>query len=175
MTYNIDTTHTTIQFCVRHLMIANIRGVFTKFTGTSSFDPANAGASSLSISIETGSVSTPDGNRNEHLKGADFFDAATYPEIKFVSKSVAAAGPGAYKVTGDLSMHGVTQETVLNVSGMSDETKDPWGNMRRGCAATTRLSRKAFGLTWNAAIESGGVLISDEVDITLDVELVRQP
>jgi polyisoprenoid-binding protein YceI len=175
MNYQIDLQHTTIQFKVRHLMIANVRGVFGKFAGSVDFDPATAAASKVSIVIETASVGTPDAARNEHLKGADFFDAAQFPEIKFTSKSVAAAGAGAYNVTGDLSMHGVTKETVLKVTAVTDEAKDPWGNLRRGCEATTRISRKDYGLVWNAAVESGGVLISDEVDITLDVELMRKP
>ena len=175
MNYQIDTAHTTIQFAVRHMMIANVRGVFGKFSGTASFDPANAAASKVSLTVDINSVSTPDAARNEHLKGADFFDAAKYPEMKFDSKSVTAAGPGAYKVVGDLSLHGTTKEVTMNVTGMSDEVKDPWGNMRRGCAASAKISRKEFGLTWNANIEAGGVIVSDEVDVTLDVELVRQP
>src|SRR5262245_15851050 len=110
MTYQIDPQHTTIQFKVRHLMIANVRGVFGKFSGSVDFDPANPGASKLDLSIDVASVATPDPGRNEHLKGADFFNTAEFPDMTFKSKSVAAAGAGAYKVTGDLKLHGVTKE-----------------------------------------------------------------
>jgi polyisoprenoid-binding protein YceI len=174
MTYQIDPQHTTIQFKVRHMMIANVRGVFGKFSGSVEFDPANPSASSIEVTIDVASIATPDQARNEHLKGADFFDAAKYPEIKYKSKSVSAASPESFNVKGDLTMHGVTKEVEMRVGGMSGETKDPWGNLRRGCEAFAKISRKDFGLTWNAAIESGGVIISDEVDIILDVEMLRK-
>lgn len=175
MTYQIDPQHTTIQFKVRHLMIANVRGVFGKFSGSVDFDPANVGASKFDVTIDVASIATPDAARNEHLKGADFFDAAKYAEIKYQSKSVTAAGSDSFNVTGDLTMHGATKEVALKVTGLSGETKDPWGNMRRGCEASAKISRKDFGLTWNATIEAGGVMISDEVDILLDVEMLRKP
>jgi polyisoprenoid-binding protein YceI len=174
MNYTIDQQHTTIQFTVRHLMIANVRGVFSKFAGSVDFDPANPGATKVDISIETASVATPDAQRNEHLKGADFLNAEKYPAITFKSKSTSAAGTNAYNVTGDFSLHGVTKEITLNVQDVSGETKDPWGNLRRGAAATTKISRKEFGLVWNAPIEAG-VLISDDVNITIDLEVLRKP
>lgn len=175
MLYQIDPQHTTIQFKVRHMMIANVRGVFPKFSGTVEFDPNDPAGAKIDLTIEVGSVATPDAGRNEHLKGADFFDAAKYPEMVFRSKRVAEAGGDTYNVTGDLSLHGVTKEVALKVTGLSGETKDPWGNLRRGCEASGRISRKDFGLTWNAAIEAGGVIVSDEVDILLDVEMLRKP
>ena len=174
MTYQIDAQHTTVQFKVRHMMIANVRGVFPKVSGAVTYDEANPTAASVEVLIETGSVSTPDAARNEHLKGADFFDAATHPEIKFKSKSVSKSGSGL-SVTGPLSLHGVTKDVTFTSSTPTAEHKDPWGNMRRGLEATTSISRKDFGLVWNATIEAGGVLISDQVDITIDAELLRKP
>ena len=173
MTYEIDGTHTTVQFTVRHMMIANVRGVFSKVSGSVNYDEANPTASTVEVNIETGSVATPDAARNEHLKGADFFDAATHPKITFKSKSVTKSGSGL-SVTGDLLLHGVTKPVTFQASVPTAEAKDPWGNWRRGLEATTSVSRKDFGLVWNATIESGGVLISDQVSITIDAELVRK-
>jgi polyisoprenoid-binding protein YceI len=175
MTYQIDPQHTTVQFKVRHLMIAYVRGVFAKFSGSVDFDPANPGATRIDVTIDAASIATPEAARNEHLKGADFFDTANHPAMTFRSKSVAAAGEGAYNVTGDFTLRGVTKDVTLRVQNVTGETKDPWGNLRRGCEASARISRKDFGMTFNAPLESGGVLVSDEVDITLDVEMMRKP
>jgi len=174
MTYQIDGTHTTVQFKVRHMMIANIRGVFAKVSGNVDYDEANPTASKVDVSIETTSLATPDPKRDEHLKGPDFFDAAAHPSITFKSKSVSKNG-GGLSVVGDLSLHGVTKSVTFTASTPKPEHKDPWGNMRRGLEATTAISRKDFGLVWNATIESGGVLISDQVDIIIDAELVAKP
>jgi polyisoprenoid-binding protein YceI len=174
MTYSIDAQHTTVQFKVRHLMIANIRGVFTKVSGSVTYDEASPTASTVDVTIETASLGTPDPARDAHLKGPDFFDAEKHPNITFKSKSVSKSGSGL-SVAGDLSLHGVTKPITFAVSMPTGETKDPWGNLRRGLEATTSLSRKDFGLTWNAAIESGGVMVSDQVDLIIDAELVRKP
>lgn len=172
-TYLIDSAHSSAQFSVRHMMISNVRGEFTKLSGTVTYDPANPANSTLDASIEVSSINTRDAQRDGHLKSSDFFDAEKFPLLTFHGKEVAAAG-GELKVRGDLTIHGVTREIALDVEGPTPETKDPWGNARIGATATAKLNRKDFGLTWNAALEAGGVLVGDEVKITIDIEAIRQ-
>ncbi|SRR5579883_3057893 len=172
--YEIDSAHSGAQFKVRHMMIANVKGEFTKISGKVSFDPANPAASSIDVSIDASSISTREPQRDEHLKSADFFDVANYPAITFVSKTVEPDGKDAYQVTGDLTIRGVTHEVKLLVDSVTPEAKDPWGGMRRGAVATTTINRKDFGLTWNMALETGGIVVGEEVHITIDVELVRK-
>jgi len=172
-TYTIDPAHSSAHFKVRHMMISNVRGEFGKLAGTVRFDPRNPAASTVTAEIDVNSINTRESQRDAHLKSTDFLDAANHPVIRFQSKSVQAAGTGAYQVAGDLTIRGVTREVVLKVEGPTPENKDPWGKLRSGAEATTRISRKDFGLTWNQALEAGGVLVGDEVEISLDVELVR--
>ncbi|MEO6803231.1 MAG: YceI family protein [Granulicella sp.] len=172
LTYQIDSTHSSVHFSVRHLMVSNVRGEFTKVTGTIQFDPQNPTAGTVSASIDANSISTRDEQRDGHLKSADFLDTEKFPTITFVSKRVEAHGDGG-KITGDLTIHGVTREITLEVEGPGPEIKDPWGLQRIGASATAKLSRKDFGLTWNTALETGGVVVGDEVKITLDLEAVR--
>jgi polyisoprenoid-binding protein YceI len=172
-TYSIDPAHSSANFKVRHMMISNVRGEFGKVAGTVHFDPRNPTAAGITAEIDVNSINTREPQRDGHLKSADFLDAAKYPTIRFQSTSVQPAGPGGYKVTGDLTIRGVTREVVLKVDGPTPENKDPWGKLRSGAEATARISRKDFGLTWNQALETGGVLVGDEVDINLDVELVK--
>jgi polyisoprenoid-binding protein YceI len=172
-TYTIEPAHSSAHFKVRHMMIANVRGEFSKVSGTVTFDPSNPAASSISTEIDVNSLHTNEPDRDKHLKSADFFDAANYPTMKFQSKKVEADGPQAYRVTGDLTIHGATREVSLYVTGPTPEVKDPWGNTRRGAEATAKISRKNFGLTYNAPLETGGVLIGDDIEISLEVELVR--
>lgn len=172
-TYTIDPAHSSAHFKVRHMMITNVRGEFGKVAGTVRFDPRSPGASVVTAEIDVNSINTREAQRDAHLKSGDFFDAEKYPAIRFQSKKVEPAGPGAYKVTGDLTIRGVSHEVVLAVDGPTPETKDPWGKMRSGAEATTKIRRKDFGLTWNQALETGGVLVGDEVEIGIDVELVR--
>jgi len=166
-TYTIEPTHSSAHFKVRHLMIANVRGEFSKLSGTVS-------AEHLSAEIDVNSINTREPDRDKHLKSADFFDVANYPTMKFESKKIVPDGPEAYEVTGDLTIRGVTREVVLHVVGPTPEIKDPWGFQRRGAEATAKISRKDFGLTYNSILETGGVAIGDEVEISLEVELVRQ-
>jgi polyisoprenoid-binding protein YceI len=173
MTYNIDTQHSSAQFKVRHMMIANVKGEFDKLSGTVEFDPANASLSSVEAKIDVNSISTRETDRDNHLKSADFFDAAQFPEIAFKSKKVAASG-GAYKVVGDLTIHGITKEVTLDVESVSDEVKDGWGFLRRGTSATTRIDRRDFGLVFNIPLDGGGFVVGDNIDITLDVEMTRK-
>jgi polyisoprenoid-binding protein YceI len=173
--YDIDSTHSSAHFSVRHLMISNVKGEFTKVSGTVTYDPDDPKASKVEATIDVASLHTRDEQRDGHLKSADFFDVANFPEIKFVSKSVEPDGHDEYLVKGDMSIHGVTREEVLHVEGPTPEVKDPWGNFKAGAAATGKISRKDFGLTWNAALETGGVMIGDEIKINLEVELTRRP
>ena len=172
LTYAIDPAHSSVHFSVRHLMVSNVRGEFTKVSGTVNFDPEKPETSTIEATIDATSISTRDQQRDGHLKSPDFLDTEKFPTIAFRSKKVEIVSGGG-KVTGDLTIHGVTREIVLDVEGPTPEIKDPWGKQRIGASATAKLSRKDFGLTWNAALETGGVMVGDEVKITLDVEVVR--
>jgi polyisoprenoid-binding protein YceI len=173
-TWNIDPDHSNIGFKVRHLMVSNVKGNFDKFTGTVELNDKDITKSKVEVSIDTNSINTNVQKRDEHLRSADFFDVAKYPAMTFVSKKVAKAGNDKLKVTGDLTLHGVTKEVVLDVEGPSQESKDPWGAFRKGATATTRINRKDFGLVWNKALETGGVAVGDEVTITLEIEMIRK-
>jgi polyisoprenoid-binding protein YceI len=173
-TYQIDASHSAAQFKVRHMMIANVKGEFDKVTGTVNFDEANPAASSVEASIDVSTISTRDEQRDGHLKSADFLDVANYPTINFKSKKVTASGADSFTVVGDLTIHGVTKEVSLKVGELTGEAKDPWGGTRRGAAASTRIARKDFGMSFNMALEAGGFLVGDDVDIHIDVELVKQ-
>jgi polyisoprenoid-binding protein YceI len=173
-TYQIDTAHSSAQFKVRHMMIANVKGEFDKVSGTVVFDPANPSASSVEASIDVATISTRDEQRDAHLKSPDFFDVEKYPAITFKSKKVASAGGDSFNVTGDLTIHGVTKEVSLDVEELTDEAKDPWGNLRRGAAAKTRINRRDFGMNFNMALDTGGFMVGEDVDLTIDVEMIRQ-
>jgi len=172
-TYTIEPTHSSAHFKVRHLMIANIRGEFSKVSGTVMFDSANLDGSGIAAEIDVNSINTREPDRDKHLKSADFFDVANYPTMKFQSKKIAADGPEGYTVTGDLTIRGVARETILNVTGPTPEVKDPWGYTRRGAEAVAKISRKDFGMTFNAALGTGGVMVGDEIEISLELELVK--
>ena len=172
--YDIDPAHSSAHFSVRHMMISNVKGEFTKVSGTVTYDPDNPGASKVEATIDVASLHTRDEQRDGHLKSPDFFDAANYPEIKFVSQSVERHGDGEYLVKGDMTIHGVTKEVTLRVEGPTAEMKDPWGNVKAGATATAKINRKDFGLVWNVALETGGVLVGEEVAISLEVELTRR-
>lgn len=172
-TWNIDPDHSNIGFKVRHLMVSNVNGRFEKYSGTVDIDDKNITKSSAQVSIDTNSINTNVQKRDEHLRSADFFDVAKYPTMTFVSKKVMQAGKDKLKVTGDLTLHGVTRSVVLDVEGPTREIKDPWGTIRRGATATTKINRKDYGVVWNAALETGGVVIGDEITITLEIEMVK--
>jgi len=173
-TWTIDPEHSNVGFKVRHLMVSNVKGNFDKNTGTVEINDKDITKSRVEVSIDTNSINTNVQKRDEHLRSADFFDVAKYPTMTFVSKKVAKAGKGNLKITGDLTLHGVTRQVVLDVEPISKESKDPWGNIRRGTAATTKIDRKDFGLTWNKGLETGGVLVGDEITITLEIEMIRK-
>jgi polyisoprenoid-binding protein YceI len=171
--YKIDASHSSAQFSVRHLMVSNVKGEFAKVTGSANWDPNNLAASSVTAVIDASSVNTREPKRDEHLKSPDFFDVAKFPSLQFTSKKFYREG-GAVKIAGDLTIHGVKRPVVLNLDGPTAEVKDPWGMQRMGASATTKINRTDFGLVWNKALEAGGVMVGDEVAITLDIELVRQ-
>jgi len=172
-TYKIDPAHSSANFVVRHMMITNVRGGFSGVEGTIEFDPQNPTDSRVEAVINTSKINTLDENRDAHLRSADFLDAEQFPTMTFKSKKVAAAGEGEWKVTGDLTIHGVTKEAVLNVEGPTAEGKDPFGNVRIGASATTKIKRSEFGLTWNAALETGGILVGDDLKIELEISAIR--
>lgn len=168
-TYEIDSAHSSAQFSVRHLMISNVRGEFKKVNGTIVYDPQNLAASKIDAVIDANSISTREEKRDAHLRTPDFFDTAKYPTITFKSKSFQKVN-GKLQIKGDLAMHGVTKEVVLEVDGPTSELKDPQGNTRIGASASTKINRKDWGLTYNSALETGGVVIGEEVTITLDIQ-----
>ena len=173
--WEFDPAHTGVHFKVRHLMISSVRGEFEKVSGKIVYDESDVTKSSADIAIETASINTRVAKRDEHLRSPDFLDVAKHPAITFRSKRVEKAGDGTLKMTGDLTIRGVTKEVVLTVEGPSPEIKDPGGNHRVGGQAATKINRKDFGLTWNKALEAGGVVVGDEVEITIDVEIYKKP
>lgn len=173
-TYTIDPAHSNAQFTVRHMMISNVRGGFRSVTGTIVYDPDKLGDSTVEAVIDVATINTGDEQRDGHLKSADFLDVAQYPQITFKSKKVESAGSGEVKVTGDLTIHGVTREVVLQAEGPTPENKDPFGNVRIGLSATTKIKRSDFGLTWNATLETGGILVGDDLKIEIDVSAIKK-
>ncbi|HEY8432431.1 MAG TPA: YceI family protein [Sandaracinaceae bacterium] len=171
--YAIDASHTTVGFSVRHMMITNVHGEFEKVEGEVLYDPSNPENTKITASIDVASIHTREAKRDEHLRSADFFDAENHPKMTFASKSVRKT-KGGFEVTGDLTIRGTTREVVLEVTDVTDEHTDPWGGRRIGASAKAKIKRSDFGMQWNAALEAGGVLVGDEVKISIDVSLVRQ-
>lgn len=171
--YQIDSAHSSAHFSVRHMMISNVRGEFTKLSGTVIYDSESPANSSVDAEIEAASINTREPQRDAHLKSADFLDVERFPLITFQGMEISGHGT-EWKVKGDLTIHGVTRRVTLDVDGPTPETKDPWGNLRIGASMTTKIERKDFGLTWNSTLEAGGVLVGDEVKISIDLEAVRQ-
>jgi polyisoprenoid-binding protein YceI len=161
------------EFKVRHMMIANVKGHFAKVTGVLSFDESDLGNSSVEASIEAGSIETRDVQRDAHLKSADFLDVDNFPKLSFKSTTIHLVRDGELAVEGNLTIRGVTRKVAFAVEGPTPPTKDPWGNTRVAVSGTAKINRKDFGLTWNAALETGGILVGDDVTITLDVEFVK--
>jgi polyisoprenoid-binding protein YceI len=172
-TWNIDPVHSVAEFKVKHMMISNVKGQFTVVKGVLTFDEADLTNSRVEASLDAGSVNTRDAQRDAHLKSADFFDVEKFPALSFKSTRISRIGDRELAVAGDLTIHGITRNVVFNVEGPTAPGKDPWGNIRVGLSATTRINRKDFGLIWNAALETGGILVGDEVAITLDVQFIK--
>jgi polyisoprenoid-binding protein YceI len=171
--WRIDPQHSSAQFAVKHLMISTVRGDFHGVTGTVNWDDRDITKSTVDVTIDAATVETRESKRNAHLKSPDFFDVAKYPAITFKSKKVEQAAPGKIKITGDLTIHGVTKEVVLDVDGPTPPIKDPWGNSRAAINATTKVNRQDFGVKWNANLDGGGVVVGDDVNITIDVEMIK--
>jgi polyisoprenoid-binding protein YceI len=174
-TYKIDPAHSSAQFAVTHLMISTVRGEFHGVNGVVVVDDGDISKSSVDVTIDATSVDTREPDRNKHLKSADFFDVANHPTITFKSTKVESAGAGKLKVTGDLTIRGVTKTAVLEVTAPKPTIKDPWGLQRTAVSGSTKINRQDFGVAWNKSLDSGGVVVSDNVDITLDVEMVIPP
>ncbi|MGB7601878.1 MAG: YceI family protein [Candidatus Sulfotelmatobacter sp.] len=172
-TWNLDPVHSVAEFKVKHMMISNVKGQFTRIKGTLHLDETNVTNSSVEASIEAASINTRDEQRDAHLKSADFFDVEKFPTLAFKSTRVTRVADGELAVAGDLTIHGVTRNMVFNVEGPTAAAKDPWGNIRRGLSATAKINRKDFGLTWNSALEAGGLLVGDEITITLELQFVK--
>ncbi len=172
-TWNIDPVHTMAEFKVRHMMITNVKGHFTGVTGMLTLDEQDITKSHVEASIDAASINTREADRDTHLKSADFLDVEKFPKLTFTSTRVTRTGDGELQVEGDLTIHGVTRKVTFAVEGPTPPGKDPWGNTRIGWTATTKINRKDFGLTWNTALETGGILVGDEVTITFDVEAIK--
>lgn len=171
--WKVDPDHSNVGFKVRHLMVSNVKGVFHKVRGMVKIDEKEITNSSVSATIDTASIDTGVARRDADLKSERFLDVAKYPVMTFVSTKVAKESGNRLKVTGDLTIHGVTRSVVLEVEGPSAGVRDPEGNVRRGASATTKINRKDFGLKWNKAMETGGVLVGDDIIIDLEIEMVQ--
>ena len=172
-TYKIDPAHSSAQFTVRHMMITNVRGAFSNLQGAVVWDAAQPNHSTVEVDIDATTIQTQDAGRDAHLKSADFLDVEKFPAMIFKSTGVQSVSDGELKITGNLTIHGVTNQVVLTAEGPTPEHKDPWGNIRIGASATTKIKRSEFGLTWNAALESGGILVGDDVKIELEISLIK--
>jgi polyisoprenoid-binding protein YceI len=172
-TWNIDPAHSVAEFKVKHMMISNVKGQFAKASGTLTLDESELTNSRIEALIEAASIETRDPQRDAHLKSPDFFDVEKFPTLAFKSSRISLVRDGELAVDGDLTIRGVTRKVTFNVEGPTPPAKDPWGNTRVAVSAITKINRKDFGLTWNAALETGGILVGDEVTITLDIQFVK--
>jgi polyisoprenoid-binding protein YceI len=172
-TWKIDPAHSAAEFKVKHMMISNVKGKFSGISGTLRHDEADSTRSTVEATVPVASLSTGDEQRDAHLKSADFFDAEKFPTFTFKSTEVGRTAPGEHAVVGELTLHGVTRAVSFAVEGPSEPSKDPWGNTRIGLSATARINRKDFGLSWNATLETGGVLVGEDVTITLDIQFIK--
>ncbi len=172
-TWKIDPAHSHAQFKVKHMMISNVKGEFSTLTGSLTLDGDNIANSSVEATIDATTISTSDPQRDAHLKSADFFDVEKFPTLNFKSTKVSKKGGEEISVAGDLTIHGVTRPVVFAVEGPSAPAKDPWGNTRVGLSATSKINRKDFGLTWNSTLETGGILVGEDITITLDVQFIK--
>jgi polyisoprenoid-binding protein YceI len=172
-TWNVDPAHSVAEFKIKHMMISNVKGQFPKVTGTLTLNEFDLTNSRVEAVIEAASIETRDAQRDAHLKSPDFFHAEKFPTMSFTSTRITLVRDGELAVEGDLTIRGVMRKVLFSVEGPTSPTKDSWGNTRVAVSATTKINRKDFGLTWNTALETGGILVGDEVTITLDVEFVK--
>ena len=172
-TWNLDAAHSVAEFKVKHMMISNVKGSFSGISGTLHLDETDYTHSTVDVSIPAATLTTGDAQRDVHLKSADFFDVEKFPTLAFKSTNIDSKGGGDYAVTGDLTIHGITKSVTLAVEDVSEPSKDPWGNSRIGLSGSAKINRKDFGLTWNSALETGGVLVGEDVTISLEVEFIK--
>lgn len=172
-TWTIDPVHSVAEFKVRHMMVSNVKGAFTSMRGVLNLDEQDVTRSYIEAEIDATSITTRDEKRDAHLKSADFFDVEKFPTLTFTSTRIARGANGALDMTGDLTIHGITRRVVFTVDGPTAQHKDPWGNVKMGASATTHINRKDYGLVWNAGLETGGLLVGDEVQITLEIEFTK--
>ncbi len=173
MAWQIDNAHSSVQFSVRHMMITNVRGEFGQFSGDINLNEEDPTKSTVKVQIETASINTREQRRDDHLRSADFFDAATYPQMTFASKKVTRTGDKTARMTGDLTIKDQTREVVLDVE-FEGQGKNPWGVTVAGFNAKGKINRKDFGLNWNVALETGGWLVGDDINIAIELEVVKQ-
>ncbi len=173
-TWQFDPQHSSAQFAVRHLGLSTVRGAFSKLSGTVSLDDQDITKSTVEVTIDVNTVDTREPDRDKDLRSERFLDVAHFPTMTFKSKKVEQVSPGKLRVTGDLTIHGTTKEVVLDVDGLTAPVKDPWGNQRVAASATTKINRQDYGVKWNAKLDNGGVVVGDDVNITIDVELTQK-
>ena len=173
ITWKLDPAHSSAEFKVKHMMISHVKGSFSGLSATLIEDKNDPSRSSVDATVDIGTVSTGDPQRDAHLKSADFFHQEQYPTMTFKSTKVEKKGEGEYRVTGDFTLHGETRPVTFAVDGPSAPGKDPWGNTRIGLSATTKINRKDFGLSWNAALETGGILVGEDVQITIEAQFIQ--
>jgi len=171
--WNLDPIHSSAQFKVKHMMISNVKGEFSAIKGSLTLDSTDITKSSVEATIDVSTINTREEQRDGHLKSADFFDVAKFPTMTFKSTQIQKKGAETLAVSGDLTIHGVTHNVLLEVEGPSAPIKDPYGNTRIGLSATTRINRKDFGLAWNSVLEGGGILVGEEIAITLDLQFLK--
>jgi polyisoprenoid-binding protein YceI len=172
-TWTIDPAHSVVELAVKHMMFSTVKGQFPNIAGTITFDESNLANSSVSAQIDAASITTREANRDTHLRSADFLDVENFPSIVFESTEIVPRGSHNFVIVGNLTLRGVTQEVTLDAE-LAGKGTDPWGRQRAGFTATTSISRKDFGLTWNQGLEAGGVLVSDQVKISLEIQAMQQ-
>jgi polyisoprenoid-binding protein YceI len=172
-TWTLDVSHSVIEFSVKHMMIANVKGRFASFTGTITGNLPDLTGAQVQVTVDAASIDTRDAQRDAHLRSADFFDVERFPTLTLVSKRIERTGENTYDLVADLTIHGVTREVVFHTT-FEGEGKDPWGNQRVGFTADAQINRKDFGLTWNVALEAGGILVGETVKIHVEAQAIRQ-
>jgi polyisoprenoid-binding protein YceI len=172
--WELDSTHSRVGFGVKHMMVSTVHGTFTKYTGNITVDDKDVAKSTAHIEIDAASVDTGNAKRDEHLRSPDFFDTAKFPKITFDATKVEKRGADGLSLTGNLTIKNITKPVVLTVSSLTGEVKDPWGGTRRGATATAKINRKDFGLTWSKALETGGMVVGDDVTLELEIELTKK-
>jgi len=173
-TWDLDVDHTNLQFKVKHLMISNVKGKFNSFSGNLTTQGDDLSTGKLAVTIQVDSVDTDNQKRDDHLRSTDFFDATNHPTMTFVSKTIAAKGDKVESISGDLTIRGVTREVTLEIEDQSPTIVGPWGKTRRGATATTTIDRRDYGLLWNKTLDTGGLVVGNDVKITLEVELIKR-